>query len=71
VPIDVQHHVPAITAVAASGSAVRDILLPTKGDATIAAIPTLDVDLHLIIEHREARIPQTGWKSREQRRAAL
>ena len=42
---------PAASAVAAGGSAFRDVLLTPEGDASIAAVAGFDADRRLIDEH--------------------
>jgi hypothetical protein len=45
-----QHHVPAAPAIAAARTAPRDILLPAKGQATVAAIAGLHQDSSFVQE---------------------
>jgi len=44
--------IPAVSPVAAVGTAPGDILLPSEGDAAVSAVPGLDEYFYLINKHR-------------------
>jgi hypothetical protein len=60
--VHVQQDIAALSAAASGGSTVRHILLPTEGDAAVPAIAPIDVDLRLVIEHGQVRIPSNLWE---------
>jgi hypothetical protein len=44
--------IPAVSAVAAVGTAPGNVLLPSEGDAAVSAVPGLDEYFYLIDKHR-------------------
>ncbi len=59
-------HAAAVAAVAAVGSAQRDVLFPPEADATVAALAGLETNHHFIDKHRSlvldlSRHNRVGW----------
>ena len=60
-PMPCDHdHAPAVTAVAAVGSAAWDVLFTPETDAPVTPFAGLDTDFYLVDKHQSNNIMQTG-----------
>ncbi len=58
-------HAAAVTAVAAIGSAERDVLFAAEADATVSAVAGIDLDFHAIDEHGKGGVRDEKRETRD------
>ncbi len=60
-----ENHAAAVAAVAAIGSAERDVLFAAEADATVSAVAGIDLDFDAIDEHGEGGVRDEGRETRD------
>src|SRR5690606_5550389 len=57
--IHTENHISAVTSVSAGRSPQGDKLFASKGDRPVAAIPSTNIDLHIVDKHQTVTYPTT------------